>query len=106
MNRRSFLLSSTDAVVAAPFISTTAGSHHEKIRIGQIGTKHGHASGKMKALRTQPKSYEVIGIFEPDPKQRGKPKKYKAYENVPWMKPRAATKKGSTMSAWIKWAVR
>lgn len=44
MNRRSFLLSSTDAVVAAPFISTTAGSHHEKIRIGQIGTKHGYAS--------------------------------------------------------------
>src|SRR5689334_12898394 len=35
------------------------------VRIGQIGTKHGHAKGKWRALTTIP-DVEAIGIWEPD----------------------------------------
>ena len=40
-----------------------------KIRIAQYGTKHGHAAGKLLALRRSPR-VEVAGIFEPDPARR------------------------------------
>src|SRR5205823_5974005 len=35
------------------------------VRIGQIGTKHGHARGKWRALMTNP-DVEAAGIWEPD----------------------------------------
>jgi predicted dehydrogenase len=36
-----------------------------KICIAQYGTKHGHAAGKLAALRTNPR-VELAGVFEPD----------------------------------------
>lgn len=39
------------------------------VRIGQIGTKHGHARGKWQALRSTPE-VEAVGIWEPDPVAR------------------------------------
>jgi predicted dehydrogenase len=41
----------------------------QKIRIAQYGTKHGHAAGKLLALRRSPR-VELAGIFEPDPARR------------------------------------
>ncbi|HEU5098167.1 MAG TPA: Gfo/Idh/MocA family oxidoreductase [Roseiflexaceae bacterium] len=37
----------------------------QKIRIAQYGTKHGHAAGKLLALRRNPR-VDLAGIFEPD----------------------------------------
>lgn len=37
-----------------------------KIRIGQIGIGHNHASEKMAALRRLSDLYEVVGVVEPD----------------------------------------
>lgn len=39
------------------------------IRMAQYGTKHGHAAGKMAAMRRNPQ-VEVVGVFEKDPKRR------------------------------------
>src|SRR6185503_1746023 len=36
------------------------------VRIGQLGTKHGHARGKWRALVTNDQ-VEAAGIWEPDP---------------------------------------
>jgi predicted dehydrogenase len=41
----------------------------EKIRIAQWGTKHGHASGKWRALVTN-SQVEPVGIYEPDTQRR------------------------------------
>jgi len=51
-----------------------------RIKIGQIGVGHEHASGIMLALRNLPNQYEVVGVVEePDP---GWPDP-RAYEGVP-----------------------
>ena len=48
MNRRSFSRFSGSSVLAAGLSESTLGQNarRQPIRIGQIGTKHGHASGK------------------------------------------------------------
>lgn len=38
---------------------------HPLIRIAQYGTKHGHAAGKLAALRDNPR-VELAGVWEPD----------------------------------------
>ena len=40
-------------------------------RIAQIGTRHGHALGKWRALRANP-DVEAVGIYEPEPSLRGR----------------------------------
>lgn len=39
------------------------------VRIAQYGTKHGHAAGKLQALRTNP-LVACAGVYEPDPQRR------------------------------------
>lgn len=47
------------------------------LRIGQIGTRHGHALGKWRALCAHP-DVEAVGVFEPDPSLRNRPDYYGA----------------------------
>ena len=57
----------------------------KKIRIGQIGIGHNHASAKMAALRQLPELFEIVGIAETDPrwlKERGGKEEYK---DLPFM---------------------
>ena len=53
------------------------------IRIAQYGTGHGHAGGKMLAMRKNP-DVEVAGLFEPDAEQRARFEKNDAYVGVRW----------------------
>lgn len=39
------------------------------IRMGQIGTRHGHAAGKARAMAANP-DVELVGVYEPDPERR------------------------------------
>ena len=39
------------------------------IRMAQYGTKHGHASGKLRSMLTNPE-VEVVGLYEPDAERR------------------------------------
>lgn len=61
------------AAVAAP-----AG---ERIRVAMIGTGHGHAASKIKALRVLPE-YEFVGICRPDLDEPGEGD---VFEGVRWM---------------------
>jgi predicted dehydrogenase len=61
-----------------------AGSPHAKIRIGQIGTGHAHAAGKMDTIRGS-QDFELVGVVEPDPELRSAAEKLPSYNGVPWM---------------------
>ena len=53
------------------------------IRMAQYGTAHGHASGKMRALRKNP-NVEVGGAYEPDPERRRALEGSDIYDGVVW----------------------
>jgi predicted dehydrogenase len=77
-SRRAFIA----AAAALPLIAHAA---PPKIKIGQIGTGHPHASGKMKAIRKYPDVFEVVGIAETDPARRKAAQSNKAYKGLTWM---------------------
>ncbi len=53
------------------------------VRIGQIGTRHGHARGKWQALRSNPE-VETVGIWEPDAEARAAKQEHAAYAGARW----------------------
>ena len=55
-----------------------------KIKIGQIGVGHAHASGKMNVYR-QSGDFEVVGIVEPDPTLRSRAQGSSTYKELQWM---------------------
>lgn len=75
--RRQFFL--TGAALALTSATTFASAGSRRIRIGQIGTQHGHASGKMTALRKLNDHFEVVGLAGTDAHPGG------AYEGIPLM---------------------
>ena len=72
MNRRHFLPLAASSL-AFPFI-TVGKARPERIKIGQIGTAHAHASGKFSAIRKD-ENFEFVGLVEPDD-QRAKSSKF------------------------------
>ena len=90
-DRRRFLTAAVlgaGAVAATPWLQpyVIAGQRSkERIKIGQIGTLHEHASGKMDTFRKLADDYEVVGIVEPDPERRKKCEKSPTYRGLKWM---------------------
>lgn len=88
LTRRDFLrLSSAGVAAALPLRArgqSAAGAKSPRIKIGQIGTGHAHASGKMDAIRAS-EEFEVVGIVEPDPERRARSEKAPSYAGLPWM---------------------
>ena len=80
-SRRDFLLT-TAAASLAPFVAR--GAEQPRIRIGQIGTAHAHAAGKMDTLRASA-DFEVVGLVEPDAARRASLENSKTYAGLPWM---------------------
>lgn len=62
MNRRHFL--TTAAAFTA--VSSHAAAAPARLRIGQIGSTHAHAAGKMEAMRKLTDLWDVAGLVEPD----------------------------------------
>jgi len=62
-----------------------AGGVSKRVKVGQIGTAHAHAAGKMATLRKLSDDYEVVGIVESDPEQRSKLKDHSAYRGLKWI---------------------
>jgi len=56
-----------------------------RVKIGQIGTGHAHASGKMSTFRKLKSDYEVVGVVEPDPSRRQAMANHAAYRGLKWM---------------------
>ncbi|MFB0525384.1 MAG: Gfo/Idh/MocA family protein [Phycisphaerae bacterium] len=57
----------------------------KRIKVGQIGTAHAHAAGKMATLRKLSEDYEVVGIVEPNPDRQRKLKDHSAYRGLKWV---------------------
>lgn len=88
LKRREFLrLSVLGAAAASHHAFGQAASSEaklERIKIGQIGTGHGHAAGKMEAMRRLA-DWDVVGIVEPDPEKRATAQKAPIFANLKWM---------------------
>src|SRR5258708_14382106 len=84
--RRDFVRLSTLAGLAAvaPTRAQDAKAKPARIRVGQIGTGHAHAAGKMDTMRKSDE-YEVVGVVEPDAELRTRAEKSPTYTGVPWM---------------------
>lgn len=88
INRREFV--GRTATVAAGVSLAAVGYHASgaesgRIKVGQIGTKHAHASGKMETLRKFSDLYEVVGVVEPDEERRQQLKESATYRDLKWM---------------------
>ena len=56
-----------------------------RVKVGQIGTGHAHAAGKMSTLRKLSADYEVVGVVEPDEALRRKWQDHPVYRGLTWM---------------------
>jgi len=86
--RRS-VLSAASAAALAPGLLRASSGNGERIRVGQIGTAHPHASGKMATLRKLSDRFEVVGVVEPDPERRRSAKAQDACRGLPFMEEEA-----------------
>ena len=88
LSRRDFIQLSKGAglaVAGAAFLDAReVHAQAGRIRIGQIGTAHAHAGGKMDTMRASAE-FEVVGIVEPDATRRAAMEKSKTYDGLPWM---------------------
>jgi predicted dehydrogenase len=84
--RRKFLQQLAGAGIALPMLTAFGqGISQEKprIKIGQIGVQHAHAS-KLGVYRKSP-DYDVVGIVEPDAKIREAARNQPPFDNLKWM---------------------
>lgn len=54
-----------------------------RLRVGQIGVGHAHAT-KLSVYRDSD-DYEVVGIVEPDPQRREAAQSHRAFRDLPWL---------------------
>jgi predicted dehydrogenase len=73
------------AGLIAPSLLSQAARSSERIKVGQIGTAHAHAAGKIATLRKLSDYYEVVGIVEPDPERQRALKNQSAYRGLEWI---------------------
>src|SRR5437762_3546020 len=85
LSRRNVLAAASAAVAhaALPRVSISAESAKPRIKIGQIGVGHAHAT-KLGVYRDSP-DYEVVGIVEPDKEFRERAAQQPAFRDLPWM---------------------
>lgn len=62
---------------------SAADTSGNRIRMGQIGTRHAHASGQIATARDLADLYEVVGVVEPDDAQYARVAQQPAYQGVP-----------------------
>lgn len=85
MKRRTALTNLIGAgCVAAAYPHVGFGQSSETpIKVGQIGTTHPHAAGKLASIRSLPELYEVVGVVEPDEARWSRIRSEKSYQGVP-----------------------
>ncbi len=84
MTRRKLLREATTLSLAAALAPHVAwGAVAGRIKVGQIGTAHAHASGKFSTARKHADVFEVVGLVEPDERRRESLKSHKDYGAVP-----------------------
>lgn len=86
-NRRRFIKNVAATSVVSPLVGWHVGAAEasSRIKIGQIGTKHAHASGKMATMRKFSDDFQVVGVVEPDADQRKRMETTSTYADLKWM---------------------
>jgi predicted dehydrogenase len=69
--------------LSAPGMARAQSRKTARIKIGQIGTGHAHAS-KLAVYRASP-DYEVVGVVEADPALRQRAESQAVYQGLPWL---------------------
>jgi len=92
MQRRDFLRTAARTAAAgvaaagSPLArAASADPPRRRVKVGQIGTAHAHAGGKMDALRRLTDQYEVVGVVEPDAALREAAQRQAVYRDLRWM---------------------
>jgi len=86
ISRRTFVSRSAGAASALAFPCVlTRAAQPPKIRIGQIGTLHPHAGGKMTSIRKLPDTFELVGIVEPDEERKRAVENSKTWRGLKWL---------------------
>jgi len=86
INRRDFgktFGSAALALTASGAVQGGDGPRAERIKVGQIGVGHAHAT-KLAVYRRSP-DYEVVGVVEPDAALRQRAAGQPAYKDLPWL---------------------
>ena len=83
--RRTFVTRSAVTASALTFPNVVRAAKPPKIKIGQIGTLHPHAGGKMTSIRKLPDTFEMVGIYEPDEERRQFAQKSRTWRGLNWM---------------------
>src|SRR2546421_5996286 len=73
------------AIAGSTGLASAAEPTKPRIKIGQIGVGHAHAS-KLAVYRRS-RDYEVVGIVEPDPALRRLAGVMANYKDLPWVTP-------------------
>ncbi len=73
------------SLIASQLKNKAFGQSQTRIRVGQIGTKHGHAAGKIEAIKKLTQHFELVGVVEENPVQREKMQGSPPYANNTWM---------------------
>jgi predicted dehydrogenase len=84
-NRRTFVKQTATIASLAAVGYHASATESGKIKIGQIGTKHAHASGKTSTIRKFSDLYELVGVVEPDAKRREQLQENSIYRDVKWI---------------------
>ncbi len=85
--RRTFLQATSAAALGTliiPAYSREEPRAKKPIKIGQLGTAHAHAAGKMEIYRASP-DFEVVGIVETDQFLRTEAENKETYRGLYWM---------------------
>ena len=80
MTRRQFA-SFVSAIGASTYVGGVDAAG-DRIKVGQIGVGHSHASGKMQAMRKLKDTYEVVGVADPNMERAKKAVGGGAYEGL------------------------
>jgi predicted dehydrogenase len=86
LSRRTLISTATAAGLisaASSHRKTSAKENKPRIKIGQIGVGHAHAT-KLSVYRDSP-DYEVVGLVEPDKELRERAGQQPAFRDLPWM---------------------
>ncbi len=73
------------SLIASPWSPTLHGQSKARIRVGQIGTKHGHAGGKLEAVKKMSELFELVGVVEEDQVQKERVQGTGAFAHCIWM---------------------
>ncbi len=93
ISRRQFLHKSSAIVTAAGIGAATlqmpgmarAARPGKKVKIGQIGTGHPHAGGKIETIKKLPDEFELVGVAEPNEQLRKEAMEDSDYQGVKWL---------------------